>query len=149
MCIIINFINQGETGDEGAVPLNLKSVEGVFYVTMYGMGLACIFVVIEMFLHNLKVSVREKKSLRKALKEEISFYFKFGENVKPVSGDDESKKSKSGSGQEKEFPENGVEKVGWSPPPMGFVIDGKPLQNGSVKSGKNSKKSNGKSSRST
>lgn len=123
------------------MPLNLKSVEGVFYVTMYGMGLACIFVVIEMILHNAKIAIQSKRSLKKALQEEFKFYLKFGENVKPVSSEDEEE-------QEDE------EKMKDSPPPIGFILDGKvepqsehnseKTQNGFVFDGK-SEESSGKS----
>lgn len=141
-----------QEGDEEleAVPLNLKSVEGVFFVTVYGMALACIFVVVEMFLHNVKESVREKRSLKNALREEIKFYLKFGENVKPVHAEEEDE---GGSGEEKvgEVMSNG------SPPPMGFIIDRKPEENGartppigfvfdSRSSGQDSKRSKSKKS---
>lgn len=90
---------------------------------MYGVILAGIFVVIEMFLHNLKISVKEKSSLKKALLEEIKFYFKFGENVKPLSADEDD-----GSGEEKIEGEEEEQKG--TPPPLGFILEDKPQQNG-------------------
>lgn len=110
-CSLQNF----QEGDEEleAVPLNLKSVEGVFYVTMYGMILAGIFVVIEMVLHNAKIAIQEKRSLRKALHEEFKFYLQFGENVKPLCTDEDE----AGGSEEN------VEKD--SPPPIGFILDTK------------------------
>lgn len=89
---------------------------------MYGMVLACVFVVIEMFLHNLKISVRDKRSLKKALLEEINFYLKFGENVKPVSETDDGG---DGNGSTEEENDKDDEKK-YSPPPLGFVLDRKP-----------------------
>lgn len=80
-------------------------------MTMYGMGLACIFVVIEMLLHTAKVTVQEKRSFKKAVREEIKFYLKFGENVKPVLSEEEQ-----GSEEESEQHKG-------SPPPIGFILD--------------------------
>lgn len=87
------------------------------------MILAGIFVVIEMVLHNLKISIKEKSSLKKALREEIKFYFKFGENVKPLTADEDD-----GSGDERNEGEEEQQKG--SPPPLGFILEDKPQQNG-------------------
>lgn len=76
------------------------------------MALACVFVVIEMILHNAKVAIQEKRSLKKALQEEFKFYLKFGENVKPVSADDDEQQ-----------PEEDEENNKGTPPPIGFVLD--------------------------
>lgn len=75
---------QGEDSEESAVPLNLKSVEGVFYVTAIGVLLSVIFVFVEMVVHNFKESLRKKLPFKESVKEELIFYTKFGENVKPV-----------------------------------------------------------------
>lgn len=86
-------MTQGETEEQSAVPLNLKSVEGVFYVTAGGIVLAWVFVVIEMILHVFQDSFQKKMSFREALRQEIAFYSKFGENVKPVIKQSSSKSS--------------------------------------------------------
>lgn len=77
------------------------------------MTLACVFVVIEMILHNAKISIREKRSLKKALQEEVKFYLKFGENVKPVTSEDaDSQQAEDEEGK-------------GTPPPIGFILDRK------------------------
>lgn len=134
--------------------LNLESVEGIFYVTVYGMALACVMVVVEMFLHNLKISYRKKRSLKKALREEFLFYLKFGENVKPVSTDDDSEEAKE---EEQDGYQQVDDEKQYSPPPIGFIIDQKLENNGSCKnsrkrsssSHRSISQSNGKSKRST
>lgn len=83
-CLYSIFLLQGEDSEESAVALNLKSVEGVFYVTAGGVLLSVIFVFVEMVVHNFKKSLRKKIPFKESVKEELIFYTKFGENVKPV-----------------------------------------------------------------
>lgn len=105
--------------------MNLKSVEGVFYVTVGGIVLSVASVIIEMALHTLQESLRNHRSFVESLKDEVKFYAKFGENVKPVNQgeDEESKAGSSPSGSE--------------PKPYGFIVNGSPPQDKNKGDGSN------------
>ncbi|KAG5882511.1 hypothetical protein JTB14_033312 [Gonioctena quinquepunctata] len=89
----------GESSD--ATPLNLKGVEGVFWVTIAGTIIAFVMAVMESMLQTLRRANRTKTSFWSALKEEVKFYFRFGEMEKQVLYAESSTKSESG---EKEIP---------------------------------------------
>lgn len=59
-----------------------------------------------MTLQILKVSLQNKTSFKEGMKEELAFYLKFGENVKPVNQKDSSKSSQKSL---EEIIENGCE----------------------------------------
>nr|APC94353.1 ionotropic receptor 8 [Pyrrhalta aenescens] len=66
--------SDAENGD--ATPLNLKGVEGVFWVTIGGTILSFFLAMFETTLYCLKKSKRFRYSFFEALKEEIKFYFR-------------------------------------------------------------------------
>lgn len=84
---------QSKDDSSAATPLNLKNVGGVFWVTIGGTVLSCIFVFLEMLLHIGKKSVRNKTSFKEALKKELKFYFQFSGMVKPVYIDQKNSSS--------------------------------------------------------
>nr|AWT23251.1 IR22 [Hycleus cichorii] len=67
-----------------ATALGWKNVSGVFWVTIGGTLLACVSVFIELYLHVLKESIKNKTPWKYTLIEELKFYFNFSGMVKPV-----------------------------------------------------------------
>ena len=80
----------------------MKNVEGVFWVTVGGIGIASILVIIEMTLHTLKLSIKNKTSFKKAIVDEIKFYLEFRSLVKPVKNKKKSSKSPGESDKSEE-----------------------------------------------
>nr|CAH7762357.1 unnamed protein product [Callosobruchus chinensis] len=71
-----------ESGE--ATHLELKGVEGVFWVTIGGGFLAFFLAIVETILYAAKKSHRTKIPFADCLKEEVQFYFKFGTMEKQV-----------------------------------------------------------------
>lgn len=98
---------QDEAGEAEATSLNLKNVGGVFVVTIGGTVLALFMAILETIMHTCKKSIKTKTPFVTVLMEEIKFYFRFSEMVKPVyygnslEGSSESNKFRS---EEKELP---------------------------------------------
>ncbi|XP_018563904.1 glutamate receptor ionotropic, kainate 2-like isoform X2 [Anoplophora glabripennis] len=102
-----------KSSDAEATSLNLVNVGGVFGVTIAGTILALFMAMLETVLHAGKKSVKTKTPFGTVLMQEIKFYFRFSEVVKPVyqgnslGGSNQSHKFQS---EEKELPYNLVNK---------------------------------------
>ncbi|KAJ8921823.1 hypothetical protein NQ315_008455 [Exocentrus adspersus] len=101
-----------EASEAEATPLNLKNVGGVFWVTVGGTILAFFMAILETLSYAYKKSVRTKTPFKAVLLEEIKFYFRFHEMVKPVTQGSSSEGSGSNQyrSEEKELPYNYVNK---------------------------------------
>ncbi|XP_072382959.1 glutamate receptor ionotropic, kainate 2-like [Diabrotica undecimpunctata] len=80
----------GQCSDDGgssdATPLNLKGVEGVFWVTIGGTIFAIFVAILETLLYCRKKAKRNNSTYLEALKEEFKFYLRFSEMEKPMGG---------------------------------------------------------------
>nr|XP_023024797.1 glutamate receptor ionotropic, kainate 2-like [Leptinotarsa decemlineata]XP_023024798.1 glutamate receptor ionotropic, kainate 2-like [Leptinotarsa decemlineata] len=85
--------SDGDNSD--ATPLNLKGVEGVFWVTILGTILAFFLALLEAIIQVARKAMRTETSFIEALKEEVKFYFKFGKMEKQVLYPESSSKSPS------------------------------------------------------
>lgn len=93
---------QGDSDSQEAKPLNLKSVGGVFWVSVGGIILASLLVFVEMILHVTKESIKNNVNFKEELKEEMKFYFKFKGMVKPVRNRKSCSKSPEQSNKSQE-----------------------------------------------
>ncbi|CAG9769593.1 unnamed protein product [Ceutorhynchus assimilis] len=117
----------GSDDDTEATPLDLKNVEGIFYVTIFGTILGVVLVLFEYTFNILKLSKKANIPVKEAFKQELKFFFKFSSNVKPVlDGSEEDEKSqmsqKSASGRSKSKSEKSRAIKAESVRPYGFVV---------------------------
>ncbi|XP_044762493.1 glutamate receptor ionotropic, kainate 2-like [Coccinella septempunctata] len=72
--------------DGDAKPLGMSNLEGVFFVTVYGLIVGYAFAVLERLAYVISISRKTKMPFLKALIYEMKFYANFESNVKPVLG---------------------------------------------------------------
>ncbi|XP_064213917.1 glutamate receptor ionotropic, kainate 2-like isoform X1 [Tribolium castaneum] len=103
-----------DSGDDATPALDVRNVEGVFYVTIGGTLCAIVLIFFELFLSLLKISKKYKISMREALNNEKKAFLDFNSNVKPAP----KAKSKSGS---KSSGESGKSNNNTGAPTYGFI----------------------------
>lgn len=92
--IMSSFQTKGGDSDE-ATALNLKGVEGVYWVTLGGVILALFLAVVETVIATGKKAVQLRRSFWSVFKDEIRFYTKFKEMEKHVVYPENSEHSQS------------------------------------------------------
>uniref|UniRef100_A0AAR5Q5X3 Uncharacterized protein n=2 Tax=Dendroctonus ponderosae TaxID=77166 RepID=A0AAR5Q5X3_DENPD len=114
----------GTDDDTEATPLDLRNVEGIFYVTIFGTILGVALVLFEYAFHIMRVAGKAKIPLKEAFKQELKFFFKFGSNVKPVLEGPEESDAKTSPDQSRS--ERSKSKTattnGEAARPYGFVV---------------------------
>ncbi|XP_044262845.1 glutamate receptor ionotropic, kainate 2-like [Tribolium madens] len=101
-------------GDDETPALDVRNVEGVFYVTIGGTICAIFLVLLEFFASLLKLKKKYKIPIREALNNEKKAFIDFSSNVKPAP----KAKSKSGS---KSSGESGKTNNNTGAPTYGFI----------------------------
>ncbi|KAL3280163.1 hypothetical protein HHI36_017663 [Cryptolaemus montrouzieri] len=101
-----------------ATPLGMSNLEGVFYVTVYGLIMGILFAMVERITYVKSMSKKTKMPFMKALKYELKFYLNFDSNVKPVLGSN----ANLAEGEEKDNEEATTKS---NPLQYGFIISSK------------------------
>ncbi|KAK9882220.1 hypothetical protein WA026_019734 [Henosepilachna vigintioctopunctata] len=101
-----------------AKPLGMSNLEGVFFMTIYGLILAFVFAILERILYIITLSKKTKIPLLKAVKYDTKFFMNFDSNVMPVLGSNANLDEEQERDNELETPKS--EQM-----PYGFIITSK------------------------